>query len=62
MNPARRVVVDTSVVSIIHNNDDRAPYYEQQIAGRRSFISFQTVEELWFGAYNRVWGIQQKLG
>ena len=56
MSPAPRVVVDTSVVSIIHNNDTRAPYYEQRIAGRRSFISLQTLEELWFGAYNRNWG------
>ena len=56
MSRAPRVVVDTTVVSIIHNQDDRAPYYEQQLAGHHSFISFQTLEELWFGAYNNNWG------
>ena len=40
MSRAPRVVVDTTVVSIIHNQDDRAPYYEQQLAGHHSFISF----------------------
>lgn len=55
--PAPRiVVVDTSVVSIIHNQDCRAPYYEQQIAGCRTFVSFQTLEELWFGAHKSNWG------
>ena len=50
------VVVDTSVVSIIYNRDDRAPYYERQLAGCRSLISFQTLEELWYGAYKSNWG------
>ena len=60
MSPAPAVVVDTSVVSIIHNQDDRARYYEQRLAGRRSFISFQTLEEVWFGAYNNNWGERRK--
>ena len=57
---APRVVVDTTVVSIIHNQDDRAPYYEHRLAGHHSFISFQTLEELWFGAYNDNWGSRRK--
>ncbi len=60
MVPEPPVVVDTSVVSIIHNQDSRAPYYEKRLAGRRSFISFQTLEELWFGAYKDNWGQRRK--
>lgn len=56
MTAAPQVVVDTSVVSIIYNHDDRAPYYERRLAGRRSLISFQTLEELWFGTYKNDWG------
>lgn len=60
MPDAPRVVVDTSVVSIIHNHDDRAPYYERQLAGRRTFISFQTLEELWYGAHKDNWGEKRR--
>ena len=55
-----RVVVDTSVVSIIHNHDDRAPYYERRLVGRSTFISFQTLKELWYGAYNDNWGAKRR--
>ena len=51
------VVLDTGVVSIIHNpSDTRSSYYEEQIKGYRAVISFQTVEELLFGSYNAGWG------
>ena len=60
MTDTPRVVVDTSVVSFIHNHDDRAPYYERQLGGRRTFISFQTLEELWFGAYKYDWGAKRR--
>ena len=50
------VVLDTSVVSIIYRSDYRSPYYEERIKGRRAVISFQTLEELLFGAYNAGWG------
>lgn len=49
------VVVDTSVVSIIFNNDERSGYYEAQLEGKRLFISFQTLEELRFGAFKNGW-------
>lgn len=52
--------MDTSVVSIIYNQDHRAPDYEQRLAGSRSFISFQTLEELWFGAYLSDWGTRRQ--
>ena len=61
IGPAPRlVVVDTSVVSILHRKDERAPYYERRLTGRRSFISFQTLEELWFGAHNNDWGARRQ--
>ena len=51
------VVLDTCVVSTIHNpSDPRSSYYEERIKGYRAVISFQTVEELLFGAYNAGWG------
>ena len=57
-----RVVVDTSVVSILflQHRDFRYEYYVQRLAGMRTLISFQTLEELWFGAYIRGWGAERK--
>ena len=54
------VVVDTNVVSYISRRDRRGTYYEDRIAGRRLVVSFQTVEELWFGAFNGGWGDRLK--
>ena len=50
------VVVDTSVVSLIRKQDRRAPYYRDRLEGRRAVISFQTLEEAWFGAFSADWG------
>lgn len=50
------VVVDTSVVSILWQGDDSAAYYRRHLAGKRPLISFQTLEELWFGANKDEWG------
>ena len=56
-----RVVVDTSVVSILsHPDDPRHSYYQERLEGLHSLISFQTLEESWFGAYNRNWGDRRK--
>jgi hypothetical protein len=57
------VVLDTSVVSILVNEDDdeRFPYYQEQIAGRRALISFQTVEELLFWRIAGTWGAARSL-
>ena len=52
------IVLDTSVVSI--RRAESAPYYRERIVGRRAVISFQTLEELWFGAYKRNWGDRRK--
>ena len=54
------VVLDTSVVSFVFAGDSRAHYYQTQIAGLRPFISFQTLEEMWFGAFTKNWGARRK--
>jgi predicted nucleic acid-binding protein len=54
------VVLDTSVVSYVFNGDSRADYYKERIRGERCVISFQTLEEVRFGAYKRGWGDRRK--
>ena len=53
---ASLVVLDTDVVSYIFRQDDTSVYYRQRIEGRRTVISFQTLEESWYGAYSHGWG------
>ena len=50
------IILDTDVVSYIFNRDRRAAYYLEQMRGRRPLISFQTLEEAWFGAHRKNWG------
>ena len=50
------IVLDSNVVSYIFRNSSEATYYLQQIAGLRAVISFQTLEEAWYGAYYKSWG------
>ena len=54
------IVLDTSVVSFIFKGDSRARYYQRRIRDQRAFVSFQTVEEQWYGAYARGWGGRRK--
>ena len=60
--PPSAVVVDTDVVSIIHNRDrdERASYYETELAGRRLIVSFQTLEEIQYGMFNSHWGVKRR--
>ena len=53
------VVSDTNVVSYIFNRDSRSLYYEERLRGRRQVISFQTLEEIRYGAYNNRWGARR---
>lgn len=52
------VVLDTSVLSILYDEEDDERYavYQERLAGRRWLISFQTLEELLFGMHNGGWG------
>ena len=50
------IVLDTNVVSYIFNGDDRAWFYVERTRGHRAIISFQTLEEIWYGAFAKGWG------
>ena len=54
------VVLDTNIVSYIFNRDPKALYYQNHIRGQRALISFQTLEEQWYGAYSKGWGERRK--
>ena len=54
------VVVDTSVVSYIFNRHPVTAYYLNEFRGRPLAVSFQTVEEIWFGAWKNGWGRRRR--
>ena len=54
------VVVDTNVVSYIYRQDRRAEPYLNDMVGRRAVISFQTYEELLYGALRSNWGERRR--
>ena len=54
------IVLDTSVVSLLFRGDPRSGFYLPYMRGQRSVVSFQTVEEVWSGAYRAGWGARQK--
>lgn len=62
------VVLDNSVVSLLMRGDSKAEFYQNSITGKRAVISFQTLEEAWFGAIKAGWGearrnrLAQRLG
>ena len=54
------IVVDTSVVSLVFNRDHRGDFYLPHMTGQRTVVSFQTIEELWFGARKAGWGARRR--
>ena len=54
------IVLDSNVASYIFRGAPEAAYYQEQIEGQRAVISFQTLEEFWYGAYDRGWGERQR--
>ena len=54
------IVLDTNVISYIFRGDHRGEFYKQRISGERPIISFQTLEEVWFGAYSNQWGERRR--
>ena len=54
------IVLDTSVVSLLFRGDARSGFYLPFIRGQRSVVSFQTVEEVWYGAYRAEWGPRRR--
>ncbi len=54
------IVTDTNVVSYIFSGHELAALYLPEVEAQRTLISFATLEELWFGAYNGNWGDRRK--
>ncbi len=44
------IVLDSNIVSYIFNRNPIARYYVERLRGARQYISFQTLEEAWYGA------------
>ena len=59
-SPLHPVVVDTNVVSYIYRNSPIATPYLREMAGRRAVISFQTYEEILYGALTADWGERRR--
>lgn len=55
-DPADIVLFDTDVVSYVLRGDSRAAIFDHVITGNRIAVSFQTVAELYRGAFERDWG------
>ena len=55
-----RIVLDTSVVSIIYNQDQRASFYEARITGLAPVVSFQSLEELFIWPLKNNWGDRRR--
>lgn len=58
LDESQPVIVDTSVVSILYNrvDTDAFRFYQESLAGYRLYVSFQTLEEVRYGAHLRNWG------
>ena len=50
------IVLDTSVVSLLFRGDPRSGFYLGHMTDERAVIAFQTVEEIWYGAFKAGWG------
>ena len=48
--------MDTDVVSYFLKEDERRKFYEPYFRNRTLAVSFMTVAELYFWAYNNSWG------
>lgn len=53
---ADAILVDTDVVSYLLRGDTRAERFQQLLNDRRLTVSFQTVAELYRGAFQNDWG------
>ena len=54
------IVLDTSVVSLLFRGDPRSGFYLGHMTDERTVIAFQTVEEIWYGAYRAGWGARRR--
>ena len=51
-----RILVDTDVVSYVFRRAPQADFFRPYLSNRTLAVSFMTVSELYFGAYNANWG------
>ena len=51
--------LDTSVVSLLFRGDPRSGSYLGHMTDERAVIAFQTVEEIWYGAFKAGWGARR---
>jgi|SRR6266481_4052942 len=56
------LLVDTNIVSYFYRTDNRAKSYEGHLVGKRLFISFMTVGELYKWPFERNWSERKKEG
>lgn len=54
------IVVDTNVISYLLAKINRYEFYQSRISSDQAVISFQTWEELWYGAHYRKWGARRQ--
>lgn len=59
---APMVVADTNIISYIASGSPIAELYLPHLQGARIHISFQTVQEAWYGAYKDGWGERRQRG
>jgi predicted nucleic acid-binding protein len=55
-------VVDTNVASYVYGEKPEAKLYEDDLADRVLFLSFQTIAEMLEGAERRKWGKAKRAG
>ena len=54
------VVLDTNAVSLLLQGGEECSRLVERIRGRPGVVSFQTVEEAWFGAFKARWGSRRR--
>jgi len=54
-----QAVIDTSVASILFGGGTLEPFYLERTRQFELVISFQTAEEMFYGAYTRSWGARR---
>ena len=54
------VLIDTDVLSYLHNEHSLATAYRAMLAGRQGFAALQSVAEMRFGAILKGWGEKRR--
>jgi tRNA(fMet)-specific endonuclease VapC len=54
------VLIDTDVLSYLHNNHSLAAAYRAILVGRQGFVALQSIAEMRFGAILNGWGEKRR--